>query len=975
MTPHNLGSAKYNPLPQISYFLGHPSRQFVVISSFFTLSLLILLTQGCGVKSAMINNLSLTASTQALAPSQSVTIVVHGNDVANIPIDLTLSCNNSFCGALEHDQYTAPANVTELLSVTIKAVNAYYPKQSASITLQIYPSPTITSVTPDYVIAGTSSQLAISGSGFAPGTDVYVSEPGNSAEASVSDITLSTTGTIAATITVSPNASGQFSVTVKSPLSSIQKAQSQSIYIYPSELAANPSLPILNVSAYHASGSSAIYSCSGDADAYTIVCSGDKTDFMPGEGIRIVGAGNNPAVPAVSDITITKHGDMPKGTHTYCYMVFAADAAGGITPGSAPSCVSQEPATLSYSGTYNTFSSPYGIPNAVFLWYRSEDYGPYELFTVNGSMDVGQQPSSFGGWPETLPSDSEDISKREDLFAQIVSVKGDQITLSRALSATVEGAMVDHDDSAAIQNAINAASDMGGAQIFLPAGHYNVRRPQFETAPNAPGPYFSYTTDYDYNKIYAWSRWCFLAIPNGSRGNIHFFGSGPSTVIQMPPNNGQNASLLSFDLFTHPGFSPFKAYGIEPVSQGAKTLTLTSNPPPSITPGSDIWIYGGTFDVSNTQPCIDANGTAGGNCHNSEINTVVSVNGRTLQLQYPTSKEYYDDGYDSFGVVPLPTCVHNISLSDMTINANNRLIGVGILYGLLVNHVTVNGRVAGGVFGGLPKRDIVIENSSWKIGEGDVSWLGTSEYDQAVGVALLHDQITGFAAPGAEGPSMGARLYFTEGTSDVYLLNNVFDHISVYTQESTDDYIENNTFHDANIAVGYSYTPNNYPHNQGYIDNWAFLSFGPQKRANISGNIFIEDAGFTPPWVIQVGDYQNAVISDNTISAAGRTGGGAAIMAYSGLVKGNSMTLGHAIDSTVGILAVPDFGPGVPFSSLDIQDNSVGMNGSSAPLGIGVVGPDVLDPDQVCIAANQVNVGKGSQLYIWNQNNILLGCS
>lgn len=933
----------------------------------------LLFSVGCGVNTALIPALSLSASTTTLAPSQTVSIMIHGDGTGQIPVTLTMSCKAPSCGTLAHHQYKAPTDLTATLSVAIKAVNTYFPQQSATMTLTVYPVPAITAVTPGYIIAGTTSTLILSGSGFAAGSHLSISTQDNIDVPSLSSAKITSPTSITAQVVVPPHASGVFTITVRSPLPSIQQAHSQSLYIYPDDVAADPTLPILNVLAYHASGSSTNYSCSGRADNNILECAGGSTDFLPGEGIRIVGAGNTPAVQAISSITVTKHGGAT-GDHIYCYMLFRADAAGGITEGSSPSCVSQEPSTLSYRGTYNTFTASPNMPLSTFLWYRSEDYGPYYLFSVNGTMDVGQQPRSFGGWPLSLPNRTDDISKREDLFATVLSVHGGNIVLDRPLCATVHNTLVDHDDSSAIQTAITAASDMGGADIFLPPGTYNLRLPQFQARPNSPGPYFSFTTDYNYRYAYVWSTWSFLTIPPGSRGNIHFIGSGKSTILQLPPNSGGQAELIQFDPMPHPAYSPFKALGIEPVSKGSLTVTLTSAPPPSLKAGTDIWMYSGSFDNGNAPACINTDGTAGGNCHHSEVNTVVSTKGRTLQLKYPTSKEYYDDGRNSFGIVPLPTCVHNISLSDITINANNRIIGVGVLYGLLVNHVTVNGRIAHGVFSGGPKRDVVIQDSSWEIGEGDVSWLGTAEFDQAVGVALLHDNVTGFAAVGAEGPSMNARIYFTEGSSDIYLFDDTFNHVSVYIQESADDFLENNVFHDGNVAVGYSYVPNSYPHSQAPPRSLAFLSFGPQGTALVENNTFTMDSNFTPPWGILVGHYQHAVVSGNTINAADHIGGGAAIMAFSGIVEKNTVTVDHGRSSAVGILVIPDYGPGVPFSSLTVVGNNVNIEGESTPTGIGLVGPTVLDPEKVCIKGNQVNVGRGTDLYIWNKDDVILGC-
>ncbi|WBO60544.1 MULTISPECIES: hypothetical protein [unclassified Acidocella] len=61
------------------------------------------------------------------------------------------------------------------------------------------------------------------------------------------------------------------------------------------------------------------------------------------------------------------------------------------------------------------------------------------------------------------------------LIAEIVSGAGTNLlTLSKAASASVSGANVTHDDTAAIQAAINYAVSIGGAEIMLDAGVYLV---------------------------------------------------------------------------------------------------------------------------------------------------------------------------------------------------------------------------------------------------------------------------------------------------------------------------------------------------------------------------------------------------------------------------------------------------------------------------------------------------------------------
>lgn len=308
----------------------------------------------------------------------------------------------------------------------------------------------------------------------------------------------------------------------------------------------------------------------------------------------------------------------------------------------------------------------------------------------------------------------------------------------------------------------------------------------------------------------------------------------------------------------------------------------------------------------------------------------------------------------------------------MTIRNNNAITNISIVYDLLVDHVDFEGASAHGLFGGGPKRDVVIENSTWEFGEGDETWNGTDEFDQSTGVAFIHDHITGLAVRGAEGPSMAARIYLTEGTSNIYFLDNTFNHVLILTDSSTDDYVENNTFKDSTVLIGNAYVPNIYPHDQGLDHHTGFLSFGPQTTAVVSGNQFDLDADFLPPYVVYVGHYQNASVTNNIFNLAGEIGGGAVIMSYGGDIRNNTINVKVGMPWTIGILAIPDFGPGVPFASFDIENNTITTDYAQG--GIGVVGPDIVDPEPLCIKNNVIHLGRGPDLYTWNSKNIQLAC-
>jgi hypothetical protein len=203
------------------------------------------------------------------------------------------------------------------------------------------------------------------------------------------------------------------------------------LFVSPTSAGTTQNLPLFGIDNYFASGSSQVYSCSGKAGSYVLTCDQPASDFNPQQGIRIVGAGPvaaNPAITTQPPVTqITEHAGQPSGTHQYCYVVYAVDAEGGISEPSPQSCIANEPALLSGT-TYNMVGRIYYSPLAAFLFYVSEDGSPFRLFSVNGGMDMGQQPGSRGGWPVTYPAAGSTVTKNEDVFTSVDSVSGNDGT-------------------------------------------------------------------------------------------------------------------------------------------------------------------------------------------------------------------------------------------------------------------------------------------------------------------------------------------------------------------------------------------------------------------------------------------------------------------------------------------------------------------------------------------------------------------
>lgn len=940
------------------------SRPFLIT----TLLLVNLALCGCGtnvsIATQKIGDLTLSATPQTLLTGQTSTLSVTGDNISPSTVSLILNCSATDCGSISGDVYKSPASTVTPLNVTVTASSSLKGVSPSSLQLTVVPPPSIIAISPSTVTAGTSVTMTMTGNGFMPSSTIKATTL-NGVDVGISQLDVLSATSIRFVADIPLTGAGAIGLRVSNS-TPIATSEPADVYVEPPVASNGGNAPVFDVGNYHASGSNKTYHCSGNAGSDVITCDESSLDFVPGEGIRIVSAGIAEYNPAVTDqpvvTPVTMNGPTNTGSHTDCYVVYAADALGGISAPSPRRCVSDQP-TLSFEGTFNMLSPPYGNPLATFLWYVSEDGGPYQLFNVDAgnsaAEDMEERVGSYGGWPSSYSAGSSGIAKNDDLFTIVAAVNGNQITLQQPLENSVMDTEVDHDDTNAIQTAVDAAVLAGGGVVKIGKGHFNLRRPAFWYWTPTSGAYPIMTNNYS---LRAWSQGhSELYIPNGSKGHITIDGSGASTVLQTSPGSGRAGALLSVGNYSSPAYPPFKSVSIEPLDKGATTVTLVNDSDSSkFRPGDDVWLYTGSF--GNSATCPDINGTAGGNCHFSELNTIQSISGNAVELKYPASKRFYDDGTSSFGMVKLPVTPHDIAIENMTIDTNDIVIDSGLVYGVLVNNVTVDGSPAIGPFVGGFKRDVVIENSSWSIGEGDATWNGTEEFDQFTGVALIHDQITGNNSPFSEGPSMGARLYFTEGTSQVLITDCTFNHASVYFQDTTDDAIDDNTFNDADITVGLSY--NEYNHDLlwgGYQDN-SVLSFDSQDWAQVDGNTFNTDNSFFPPWIINIGHFKGGQVDGNTINDNSPQRRLAAINSDGGEIEGNTINLGSKAALSFGIAAIPDEGPGLPASSFTIEGNTI--VGPAAINAIYVVNSGFTDTAPVCIENNSINIGRGSPISI-----------
>ncbi len=736
-----------------------------------------------------------------------------------------------------------------------------------------------------------------------------------------------------------------------------------------SQSTSTASLPVFNVASYGASGAQGISYCSGAAGTNVMIgCTEATPDFSPGQGFFVPGGGKPSETTAITTSPIvTQQGNGTTGSHTYCYVVDTVDPLDAISAPSPQTCVDNEPA-LSTTTVYNMLSTTTSNvgPSPIFLWYVSQDGGPWQLVNIgsytSNAVDVGERPGGRGGWPNNLPVGNPNIAKNEDFFSTIVSINGNQATIADTLPATFQNLGCLHDDTLAVQSAINAAVAAGGGVVQFGNGKYNIARPTFVTVGTLAYPVYTPSIA----GVYWYEPYSYLSIPNGATGKIHIQGNGANTTLVTPPDHGTVAQLMFAGYFKRPNATT-NVLKMNEVVKGATQVTLTTSPAAAgLTVGSDIFLYTGTF---NGQPCADTNGTAG-ECHFSELNTVAAVNGNVLTLAYPASKHYYSDGVNSFGLVPMPVTPHDIALQNMTIDTYSPILSTGMVYSLLINNVNIVGAINHGPFGGGLKRDVTIENSSWTFGAGDASFDNTDEYDQFTNVSFLGNTITGLAAPGAEGVSYQARIYGTEGSSQFTVKNNTFNNVSLYFDETSDDVISNNQFTNGVVYMGSAFGNNRFL--SGPNRNAAFVSYDSQAAADIDTNTFTLTAPFSPATVVSVGDFTAATVTNNKVSFSGNRSMFPVITAYSGTYTGNTLAVANS-GGTLGFAVVPDQNTNGITSSFNIANNTIQAVGSIAA-GVYITDPGFTDTRPICVQSNNYLIQLGFPTYVVNSGDINQTC-
>lgn len=697
---------------------------------------------------------------------------------------------------------------------------------------------------------------------------------------------------------------------------------------------------------YGASGSTVETSCTAQAGSNTLQCSEIK-DFKIGHGVMIKEGGTPPqgkAYPVLPAPTIRQVGQQ-SGTTQYCYVVAVGDPQHGLQPPSPPACLSNQASALSLDNhheiwlpnSFHTSVNNSGMPHGdlahmvpLYLWYVSIDGGPYSLLHLSYEHDIrgsfrhastARPNKDFGGWPLTLTGalNSDNVVRNNDLFATITNIvdtgTGYQVSLDKSLSHATTSLTVAHDDTAAVQRAIDAA-DATGVSVRFSAKTYNLQRPSYSTF-NSTSPF---TTDSLTGPWIAW--WTYshtLHLPITNRSNVTLQGStqsGARTVIKTGPGAAFGSFLhMSTPQMEQQGGPAYVAnsdFRIAPADKGQTTIQLAD---PSqagrLHANDDVWLYSGNYDPTpltdpNYRPCVAGTNPYAGNCHFSELNTIASVDTSSgiVTLALPLTKKYWFDGRNDFGLVKLDKLPHNIRVSNLTFDSYHRLLNEGsATFNVTVDNVRYLNVVPGSAMGTGSKRGFRVLNSYFQLGAGSFGWSQWDEFDQVNDVLFSGNTLIGYATPKSEGPSQGTALFFSEGTNNLNFRNNTVSNIQLNLQVGDEIYIQGNRFINSMPWIGASQrSPFRTTRDAG-----DYMSYASQHHAEISDNTFTIDNSFEPLFVISMGTYDQGFIQRNTFKNQTARPDSWSIFATSGTISDNNIDLsGSSINRPSFIWISPD---------------------------------------------------------------------
>lgn len=262
---------------------------------------------------------------------------------------------------------------------------------------------------------------------------------------------------------------------------------------YPNDVNFGSGVPWFDVKAFCASGSQTTTTgtITGSTTTLTLASAIDfttcpspaPTGAPTGQGVTIYHAGAAPTISAPTGIAVTQGGT--PGSTSYGYQIVANDYAGGATAATTTVATTKGNATLSTTN-YNVVCFTPSAGAASYSIYRG---GAYLVTTFDSTppsvsycyWDTGYNENGQG-WgnstttkPDWLPS-TPGAAVNDWCRTTIARGAGTtSLTLSALCPNAASGQIVKHDDTPAIQAAVNACNTAAGGTVYFPVrGNFNV---------------------------------------------------------------------------------------------------------------------------------------------------------------------------------------------------------------------------------------------------------------------------------------------------------------------------------------------------------------------------------------------------------------------------------------------------------------------------------------------------------------------
>lgn len=218
---------------------------------------------------------------------------------------------------------------------------------------------------------------------------------------------------------------------------------------------------------YNASGSDA--STTGSiASGSTLLTIAQAKDFKNGQGIVVENAGALTTLTTPTGLSVSTSGT--SGTTSYTYSIASVDVYGGMTP-VASYTITTGNGTLG-NVNFNIISwTPVSNAYAYAIYRTGGTAGNGLINFVNGDANtISDRNFQVITAPFNIPSSPPSVTVSQFLSTTIVSGGGTtSLTLANSAATTVSNKATNHDDTVAIQSALN-----NGGKIFFPPGTYNV---------------------------------------------------------------------------------------------------------------------------------------------------------------------------------------------------------------------------------------------------------------------------------------------------------------------------------------------------------------------------------------------------------------------------------------------------------------------------------------------------------------------